>query len=86
MPKPTVKWRMPSVNEATAMGMTKPDGTFDDEQHKNLGAAAIARIEDPKHPLAGKADDVAKACGLTLAAARKRATDKGLGPRRDTAR
>lgn len=70
-------WRMPTPAEATWM-VNPATGAFDEEQHKDLAAAAIVRIEDPKHPLQGKADDVAKASGLTIAAARKRATDRGL--------
>lgn len=75
----TIRWRMPTPAEAVRMGMTKPDGTFDDDQHRNLAAAAVARIEDPKHPLTGTPTQVAQAAGLTLAQARSRAKEKGLG-------
>lgn len=49
--KTKVKWRMPTLDEHTALGGT-------DETHKDLAAAAIKRIEDPKHPLTGKVDEV----------------------------
>jgi hypothetical protein len=78
MPAKRVHWRMPTADEAVLMGLTKHDGTLDDEMHKDLAAAAVVRIEDPKHPLQGKVDEVAKVCGLTVAAARKRATDRDL--------
>lgn len=77
-----IRWRMPTAAEAELMGMTKPDGTFDAEQHKNLAAAAVVRIEDPAHPLTGTAATVAQAAGLTVAQARTRATERGLHPPR----
>ena len=71
MPDKRISWRMPTREEAMQLGL-------DDEQYVDLAAAAVVRIEDDKHPLKGKADDVAKASGLTLATARKRAADRGL--------
>lgn len=76
-----IAWRMPTAAEAVAMGIVKADGTLDVERHLDIAAAAIVRIEDPRHPLNARADDVAKACGLSVAAARKRATDRGLSHR-----
>lgn len=69
----TVKWRMPTRDEAARLGL-------DADQYADLAAAAVVRIEDTKHPLSGNPTQVAQVAGLTLAAARKRATDRSLHP------
>lgn len=74
MPK-TVTWRMPTADEASRLGL-------DDAAHKNLAAAAAARIDDRDHPLTGDVAKVAAAVQMSVADLRSRAKDHE--PRRPT--
>lgn len=65
MPK-TVTWRMPTAEEADRIGL-------DEEAHKDLAAAAAARINDPDHPLTGDVAQIAAAVRMSAADLRARA-------------
>lgn len=71
-----VTWKMPTKDQHAALAGI--DGVELDESYKDLAAAAVVRIDDPNHPLSGTPTQIAQVAGLTLAGARKRATDKGL--------